>query len=458
MRRQLAPLPHRLHLTRRRLLQLMAGASLGLAGIRPGLAAQPPARVDVVVLGAGIAGLAAARLVQERGLSVVVLEARERIGGRAHTDNISFDFPVDLGASMLRSTEVNPLVPLLRSMRVNFQSDDGDFWLYEPGREATMNDYDGLGADLDRLEDAINDAKAARQDRALAALVQLDSRWADAAKGLAGPLHVGVDFPQLSALDTPRITGTGNDLWLPDGVGSWVVQLAEGLPVFTRQPVHGLEWKETGVTALAADGSVSAKAAIVALPLGVLSTNGVAFSPAWPEARREAISRLQIGVVERILLRYKPGTFDAAANTQLYGPATLPGSAARQAMLFRLNCLSRSLVVATVGGAYARELAKAGETAMIEAARARIKLLLGAAVDEAFVDGIATQWASDPYSLGSHSAARPGSASARRAMAQPMGRVFFAGEYVAPPEWVGQLPGAWLSGREAAAACLKSLA
>jgi len=442
-------------LTRRALLSLAAAAPFGHAGRA---AAALPERADVVVIGAGIAGLAAARLLLERGLRVLLLEARERVGGRAWTDVDRFGMPADFGAFSLRSADINPLVPLLRAMRVQPQTDEGDFWLYEPGREAGGEDYDGLGADIDRLEDALNDARAARQDRALAGLVQLDSRWADSARALAGPLHVGVDFPQVSAVDTPRVLGTGTDLWLANGVGAWVAQLAEGLPVFTRQPVHGLEWTETGVTVHAADGSVAARAALVALPLGVLATGGVSFAPAWPAPRREALARLQIGVRERILLRYQPGTFEAVANTQLFGPSALPGPpGARHAMLFRLNCLSRNIVSACIGGAYARDLVRAGEAAMVDAARTRLRLLLGAAVDGAFIDGAASRWAADPYSLGGSSAARPGAVSARRLLALPMGRVFFAGEYAAPAEWVGQLPGAWLSGREAALACIRQL-
>lgn len=449
-------------LSRRAMLAMAAALPFS----RSGMAQEMPTETDVAVIGAGLAGLAAARLLRERGLRVVVLEARQRLGGRAFTDSSRFGFPVDLGALHLRSQELNPLVPLLRARSVPTELEDGDFWLFDAGRDAAPGDYDSLGADLDRLDDALADAKAARQDRPLAALVSLDSRWADAAKGLAGPLHVGLDFPQLSALDTPRLSGTGRDLWLPNGLGAWVASLGEGLAVFTGQPVHRIEWSESGAKILHAGGVLEARVCLVAVAPGVLTANGIGFSPAPPPARREALNRLQIGVIERVLLRFQPGSFDAVANTQAYGPASLPGGAnggppgppvARQAMLFRLNCQNRPIVQASFGGSYARDLAKEGEAAMIAAARARLKLLLGGAADEGFVDGMATRWSSDPYSLGSHSVIRPGAGGVRRALAAPMGRVLFAGEYLAPPEWLGQLPGAWLSGREAAQAAIRIL-
>ncbi|MBX3456535.1 NAD(P)/FAD-dependent oxidoreductase [Ferrovibrio sp.] len=441
-------------LSRRALLGLAAALPL----VQPLRAQDIPSETDVAVIGAGMAGLAAARLLRERGLRVVVLEARQRLGGRAFTDAARLGFPVDLGALHLRSVELNPLVPLLRSQNAAAEMEDGDFWLFEPGRDAEPGDYDSLGADLDKLDDALADAKSARQDRPLAALVSLDSRWADAAKGLAGPLHVGLDFPQLSAFDTPRLSGTGRDLWLPGGLGSWVAGLGNGLPVFTGQPVHRIEWSDRGVKIAHAGGVLEARACIVAVAPGVINANGIGFSPEQPAARREALSRLQIGVIERVLLRFKPGSFDAVANTQVYGPSTLNGPpVARQAMLFRLNCQNRSVVQASFGGSYARELAKEGEAAMIAAARARLKLLMGNAADDGFEDAIASRWSTDPFSLGSHSVIRPGASGVRRALATPMGRVLFAGDYIAPADWLGQLPGAWLSGRDAAQTVIRML-
>ncbi len=445
-------------LSRRALLGLAVALPLARPLLAQELPADPPGETDVAVIGAGMAGLAAARLLRERGLRVAVLEARQRLGGRAFTDTARFGFPVDLGALHLRSMELNPLVPLLRARNVQSELEDGDFWLFEAGREAAPGDYDALGADLDRLDDVLSDAKQARQDRPLAGLVSLDSRWADAAKGLAGPLHVGVDFPQLSALDTPRLSGTGRDLWLPGGLGDWVAGFGQGLPVFTGRPVHRIEWSERGVRISHAGGLLEARACIVAVAPGVLTANGLGFSPEQPAARREALSRLQIGAIERVLLRFKPNSFDAVANTQVYGPSTLSGPpVARQAMLFRLNCQNRPIVQASIGGSYARDLAKDGEAAMVAAARARLKLLMGNAADEGFEDAAVTQWSSDPYSLGSHSVIRPGASGVRRALAAPMGRVLFAGDYLAPADWIGQLPGAWLSGREAAQFALRML-
>src|SRR3546814_3151054 len=116
-----------------------------------------------------MAGLAAAQMLTERGRSVAVLEARDRIGGRVWTDSARLGVPVDLGAAALKSSDVNPLVAELRRREVRMQPDDGDFWLFDRdsrggSRDAEPLDYDALGAAYDRIDDALADAKVLRAD------------------------------------------------------------------------------------------------------------------------------------------------------------------------------------------------------------------------------------------------------------------------------------------------------
>jgi monoamine oxidase len=433
-------------------------------------ATTPPVETEIVVIGAGLAGLTAARMLQERGRSVVVLEARDRIGGRIWTDTSSLRLPVDLGASILRSADINPLAAELRNREVRLQPDEGDFWLFdqergsESVRDAEMHDYDALGFAYDKLDDALLDARALRTDVPLASRVKLETagpagRWIDLAKALAGPLHVGVEFAALSALDAPRLAGTGNDAWLPGGFGNWVVQSAAGLPVFLGRPVVRIDWSGAGVTVATAEGQVRAEACIVTVPLGLLAAkDGILFQPGLPEPQREALARMTMGLIDRIALQYEAGSFDAPANTQ----ALLRVSGTR-AMSLRLNAQGMPLAIAQIGGDYARELEGRGDAAMIAAARSQVRLMLGEAVDRRFVKGVATQWGRDPWSRGTVATARPGFATARRnagrALTSQAGRarVLFAGEAFAPIDWIGSAAGAWLSGRVAATEALRVL-
>ncbi|WP_370156798.1 flavin monoamine oxidase family protein [Ferrovibrio sp.] len=471
-------------LSRRALMQ--AGLAAGMAPLLPagraarGAPAALPAEVDVAIVGAGMAGLAAAQLLAERNRSVAVLEARDRIGGRIWTDSSQLGVPVDLGAAALHSADINPLVAELRRREVRLQPDDGDFWLFDRdaqgrGRDAELLDYDSLGAAYDRIDDALADAKVLRADVPLASRVKLDNgnatpgvataaglagRWSDLARALAGPLHQGVEFAQVAALDAPRLAGTGNEIWLPGGMGGWLADYARRLPVYLSRKVVRIEWSGSGVLLATAEGQLRAEACIVTLPAGLLA-DGIVFQPGLPEVQREALGRLGMGLLDRIALLYEPGSFEAPVNTQALARITAgrdPG-----AMAFRLNVQAQPLAVAMVGGDYARRLEAAGEAAAIAAARAQLKMMLGDDIDRRFVRGAASAWGRDPLSRGAVCVARPGFTAARRlagrALAGPAGRVrvLFAGEAFAPADWTGSVTGAWLSGRQAATEALRML-
>jgi monoamine oxidase len=464
------------HATRRQAMMMTAAAALLPAAASR--AANLPTETEVVVVGAGLAGLAAARMLQDRGRSVVVLEARDRIGGRIWTNSSALDFPVDLGGWLLRSADINPLAVELRNRELRMQPDEGDFWLFdqngpgEPARDAATQDYDALGFAYDRMDDALLDARALRSDVPLASRVKLDpngpaGRWIELARALAGPLHVGVEFPALSALDAPRLAGTGNDAWLPGGFGSWLGQFAGDLPVFRNRAVVRIDWAGGpgsgsgggSVTVATAEGQVRAEACIVTVPLGLLNArDGIVFQPGLPEPQREALTRMTMGVMDRIALQYEGGTFDAPANTQ----ALLRAHNSR-AMSLRLNAQGMPLAIAQVGGDYARDLEARGEAAMIAAARSQVRTMLGEAVDRKFVKGVASHWGGDPWSRGAVAVAKPGFATARRnagrALTSAAGRarVLFAGEAFAPIDWIGSAAGAWLSGRMAATEALRVL-
>jgi monoamine oxidase len=458
--------------TRRQAIMMTAAAAM-LPAAFAARAANLPSETEVVIVGAGLAGLAAARMLQDRGRNVVVLEARDRLGGRIWTNTAALDFPVDLGASLLKSADINPLAIELRNREARLQADEGDFWLFdqnssgEPARDASTQDYDALGFAYDKMDDALLDARALRSDVALASRIKLEAngpagRWIDLARALAAPLHVGVEFPTLSALDAPRLIGTGNDAWLPGGFGTWLNQFAADLPVFRNRAVVRIDWAGTGsggVTVATAEGHVRAEACIVTVPLGLLGAkDGIVFQPGLPEPQREALTRMTMGVIDRIALQYEGGSFDAPANTQ----ALLRAHSSR-AMTIRLNAQGMPLAIAQVGGDYARDLEGRGEAAMIAAARSQVRTMLGEAVDRKFVKGVATHWGSDPWSRGAVAAAKPGFATARRnagrALTSAAGRarVLFAGEAFAPVDWIGSAAGAWLSGRVAATEALRVL-
>lgn len=442
-------------LTRRQ--ALMTGGAALLLPHHLRAATSPPAEVDVVIVGAGLAGLSAARLLTERSRSTVILEARDRTGGRIRAETLAPGLTADLGAAMLRSADINPFVAELRRREVRLQADDGDFWLFDGGRDAETEDYDALGFACDKLDDALLDARTLRSDVTLGSRVKIEGKWADTARALAGPLHLGIDYNTVSALDAPRLSGTGNDAWISGGFAGWVASYAAGLPVYLNRPVVRIDWSGDQVTVATAEGEVRAEACIVTVPVVLLNAReGINFQPALPQPQREALGRLGMGVLDRVALHYEPGTFEAPANTQ-----ALPRISGTRGMSFRLNAQGLPLAIATLGGEHARELEAQGDAAMINAARLQLKAMFGDALDKRFIKGVASSWGRDPWSRGAVATVRAGFATARRnagrALISPSGRarVLFAGEAFAPTDWIGSATGAWLSGKQAAAEALR---
>lgn len=433
--------------------RLILGASAALLPW-PGrvVRAELPRSADVAVIGAGMAGLTAARLLIERGRRAVVIEARDRPGGRAFTDTATFGLPVDFGAGELRAMDDNPLTAVVGRTFRNLVPDDGDFWMFVGADEATVVDYDALGAALDEIDRTVEAARNARRDKPLASEVRVEGRWADVARALAGPIATGVDFDRLSALDAYREGSSGSDGLVLEGLGSFVTAYGRDVPVVLDTPVTAIRWDERAVLVETAAGPLNATVAIVTVPTGVLATDTIRFMPELPDWKREAIRRLPMGLINRIALQFREDAFGAPPNTDVVYLAQ-----GREIMSFRMNPLGQPVVVARVGGTYARELEAKGEAAMIAAARERLREIFGAKADAGFVRGKASAWGADPWARGAVSAAEPGHANARRQLARPLaGRLFFAGEACAD-EWIAQLPGAYLSGRRAAGEVLRIL-
>lgn len=273
----------------------------------------------VTVVGAGFAGLGAARTLHDAGVDVTVLEARDRLGGRAHSVALGGDdetgglVVADAGAAWLQQYDTNSLARLAEQWGVVSVSTD----FHAPLGAAPDGAVQDVAAALDRLADACADAPA-------------DASFADAVRTLlaaAGPaerralqhaidldidLENGVAHDQLSAAFVLREPGVGNgDRWLPGGYGQLVRRLAEGLDIRCSQPVRSIEWDDSGVMV---DG-LRADVCICAIPVWLVPA--LSLSPGLPAGHRAALSMLRPGLVEKVLLRFEERWWPADGNGYL---------------------------------------------------------------------------------------------------------------------------------------------
>lgn len=406
----------------------------------------PP--LSVVVVGAGMAGLAAATALRAVGAQVTVVEARNRLGGRAWTELKPFGAPYDIGCAELGVATDNPLTTLFAEKGMESVADDGDDLLFLGEDEADGATLREAAAAIDVLDQAVRDAGRRQMDQSAAALVPDLGRWGDLAKALVGPLDFGVELRDLSSLDAARRPDVDASLWLPRGVGAAVSFYGRDLKPTLSCPVSRIDWNGPGVKVTTHKGVISADVVVITVPVGVLTAPGpgaITFNPPLPADTQEAMAGLSMGLINRITLGYMADSLDCDAFTAV-DQIRDDG----QVIDMSLRPFGRDLAMATVGGDFARQLELAPEKDAVALVRDAVADVFGSLTRRRVTAWNVGKWGADPYARGAMTAARPGHAEARRVLAQPIGdRLFFAGDGCSE-SWPGLLPGAYLSGLAAA--------
>ncbi len=444
--------------TRRRLLRngLLLAAWPLLRPVR--LAKARGGRGRILVVGAGVAGLAAARELARRGFEVTVLEARERIGGRIWTDR-SLGAAVDLGASWVQGTRGNPIAALARELGAETRvTDYEDLYLYDrdgrpvPDRLVAeyAEEFEALMAEVAAAAGSGEDMAIARGlERALGG-ERLDPEERRLLAWFMASLEVeaGADLEELSL----RFAGDdeefgGDDALFPRGYDQIVHGLARGLDVRTGAAVRRVELGRTGVRVVTSGETLAADGALLTLPLGVLQSGRVEFSPPLPGWKREALRQLAMGVLDKVALGF-PEPFWPTDRHFLGHVAERQGHFPVFLDLHRH--LARPILVAFLGGSPARALEDRSDGQVVDQAMAVLRRLYGPRVPEP-TGFVRTRWGRDPWAGGSYSHVPVGGTSAAyEVLARPLDdRLFFAGEATSR-EYRGTVHGAFLSGlREA---------
>lgn len=431
--------------SRRDFLRALGAGSAALMVPAPLMAASDP---DVVIVGAGAAGIAAARGLKAQGYTVRVLEAASRAGGRAFTESSTFGFPFDHGASWLSSANANPH----KRFAERYGFDLTDFTnvedtLFVGDRKADDGEYRQYEQAFDAINDRIRFAYQAGDDVAASTVVP-DVPFAGTAQTWIGPMDMGVDFRDLSTVDYWSTADVAPSYHVAQGYGALVERLSRGLPIDFGTAVSGIEWGGSGVRVRSAKGTLKARACIVTASTGVLDAGHIRFDPALPDWKRDAIHDLPMGLLAKVALEFAGTRFGLPDNSWL--TSKVPEEVPTEACFFSCWPSGSDLMVGFVGGEFGWELSRAGHDDAIDFALGELRKRFGSDVDRHFVKGKFTEWAGNPLTLGAYSAARPGRASAREDIVPPVAdRIFFAGEACAGA-YVATCGGAHGSGQVAA--------
>ena len=428
----------------------MAGmaASIPLAGAARALPSSP----DVVVVGAGSAGIGAARRLMAEGIEVLVLEAAGRIGGRAHTDTATFGVPFDRGCSWLQGPADLPHVRLARESGFALVDHTGAHDEFRvDGRPATRAERNGYHAAFGLLDARLSGAG----DVPVASLLPADLPYsAEMQTWMA--TDYAMDMADVSAADVNSYIDYEVDYLVREGLGTLVRGLGRDIPVRLGTPVTAIDWSGRGVRVETPDGAVEAETCIVTVSTGVLASGAIRFTPELPDEQRTAIGDLPMGLLTKVALQFDGERFGLKGNGWL--AYAIPQEVPARACYFLTFPTGFDLAVGFIGGAFAREISAAGADAAIDFALGEFAGAVGNGARRHFVKGYMTDWHANPLTLGSYAAARPGRFAARETLRRPVGggRVFFAGEAVAVP-LAALCSGAHLSGEAAAGGAIAYL-
>ncbi len=442
-------LPMPLEETRRRMITLAAAAIAAPALGRRAFAAGE-GEADVAVIGAGAAGIAAARALTDAGKRVIVLEARSRAGGRAHTDR-SLGIGFDAGAAFVHFAERNPWVEWAERHGIELLPWKGwmHFRPYSGGRALGEGYMQRRRRARESFWSVLESAERRGRDASLAELaLSLGEDGTVAVRDMA-LLSIGENPERVSGLDYAALWD-GSDRIVPLGYGTLVQRAAEGLPIRFDCPVSAVHVAPTHVEIATPAGVLRAADVIVTVPLGVLAADAIRFTPGLPLETVRAIEGLSMGALTKVALRFDGERFDIVPGDDF----VVIDFASGGPMTFEMWPFDRDIVIGTTGGDTGRALGAAGGTEAVYAALDAFAGVVGARARDHFVGGRLADWWHDPLSHGSYSVVRPGHLSARAALAKPVaGRIRFAGEATAGGAAM-TVGGAALEGLKAAHAIL----
>lgn len=433
--------------------EILAGAGAGVLalGAMPA-AASVPSDPDVVIIGAGAAGLGAARTLMAQGASVAVIEARNRIGGRAYTDHDMFGVPYDTGCHWLHVAQLNPFVDFAKVNGYQVYPAHDDFQLFVDGKTAPWEKDDLLDTYYSMIY-AISDAGMDERDVSAGSVVSRRGPWAPLAEAWIGPWASGKELDEISCADWYNYED-GPDWFCTQGFGALIAHYGAGIPVELETPATTVRWGGSGVEVESPAGTIHAKAVIVTVSTGILAADDIAFEPALPIAKQESFRYISMGTYNNIALYFSEDVFGLGQDAYVHRQIE-----STQSTGFLSNISGSNLVFGHTGGREGRMLERAGVEAAVDFGLSEVRKFLGSSIDKKFIKGNFTRWGHDPWTRGSVASADPGYTHLRATLREPVAeKVFFAGEACSEMLWgscAGALESGVLTARDALRAVMR---
>jgi len=403
---------------------------------------------DVVIIGAGAAGIAAAKELGTLKQDFLLLEASHRIGGRAYTENVAPGMHFDLGAHWIMAPSENPLMPLAETEDLELDESAEHYTVaryFEDDAWLPRNAYDDFANYWDKQFAALQDAVDGRDLLSVFDVIDNDDRWAPYFHMFFAQDFTR-DVDRASVEDTLAYVRQENDLAVATGFGNLVARYGIDVSVSLNTAVRKVDWSGRDIKLHTTKGIVRAQKIILTVSTGVLATQEIEFSPALPDWKLDAIQGLPLGSSTRIALM-----FDTPLLHELPAAFTVRTDG-DDPLDFRNRPFGYDYVEISAGGRKAEWMEKSGERATIDYILEKLRHVAGNQAVPNPVRHIVSAWNGDPWVKGSYSCARPGAANQRQVLAQPVDdRIFFAGEATSS-DFYASVHGACITGQVAARA------
>ena len=373
---------------------------------------------EVAVIGGGAAGVAAARRLHDAGIDCLIVEARDRLGGRAFTATHA-GYAIDLGCGWLHSADTNEWTQIARAQGCHIDETPPPWARSSLGfRLGEQHDYREA---FDEFEARVSELAHADKDAPLSAALAPDGRWNSLIVAVVTFISGG-EAGEVSALDYENYAHTDTNWRVVEGYGATIARHGEGVPTALDCPVTRIDRGGKRLKIETAQGAIAADRAIVTLPTTMMAEMEALFAPALPE-KIEAARSLPLGLDDKLFIALdRPEEFER--DSRLFGHKDASRTAA-----YHIRPFGRPMIECFFGGDNARALEKAGEGAFFDFAVAELTGILGNDFAKRLKPIAMHRWAGDPFARGAYSYAVPGKADCRAVLAAPAdGRLFFAGE------------------------------
>ncbi|WP_037255920.1 flavin monoamine oxidase family protein [Rhodovibrio salinarum] len=414
-----------------------------------------PSEVDLAIVGAGVAGLAAAKTARARGLSVAVLEAQTRTGGRAFTDALNAGdgkapLPWDRGCHWLHQARENPFTEIADSLGFRYRKSDCTTRIWLGNRWADNTELAERWAAAERAEAAVAAAARSGHDVAMAEVMPDLGRWDGIHRQFLRAM-TGEDPAATSAVDDHRYKETDDNWPVEAGFGALIAAWAAELPVATATPVRRLDRTGADLRLETDRGILQARTAILTPSTNVLLSGDLRVDPALPGDLLDTLDGVPLGAANKVALAFDRDVFGLDHALVAHQPDAPRGCN------FQIRPFGRDMAVAYTGGPLARELEQTDPAEMTAFAVDQLVAMFGSDVRRHLVSSATTAWGRDPWIRGSYTVCRPGRADARERLLQPVeDRIWLAGEACSLSAF-GTVRGAYASGTEAARQAAASL-